>query len=258
MGGHCRLSDEQSFDDVDLIPVKISKDAKWSMVNDKGEVVYDGEFTETPSIAINGVFSVKEKEGYSVYKSDGKKPELLVNLEKLYAVGIMEDGLMPVVFPKSRISVVDASGKKIFEMTPVKNQEVVMCGLCYSDGMLAFKLDNGKFGFYDQSGKVAVDPVYDNIGNFNEGLAIVGKVKNDSTDEYNYSVIDRSGKMVFKLKDSYKPYSLNFNGGYFIVKKEDRLILIDKKGEEKKLPARLLSLWMILRWKASGIISSPH
>ncbi|MFH5163641.1 WG repeat-containing protein [Campylobacter coli] len=52
---------------------------------------------------------------------------------------------------------------------------------------------NRKYGFIDKSGKIVIEPKFDGVGNFSEGLA---KVKLNGK----YGFIDKSGKIVIEPK----------------------------------------------------------
>lgn len=226
------------WDDIDLIAVRTSKDGNWSMMNKKGKIVYDAEFKNQPSLSYNGLFSVEEGEGITVYSSAADKPKAVKGLENLKYAGCLEDGLMPVTFPNSRISIVDKEGKKQFELNPINNQEVVSCSPIFSDGLLLFKLEDGKCGYMDRRGKVVIPAKYDESRDFNEGLALVATLGKDST-SYETSVIDKSGKKQFTLKDDYEPVSYSFNYGKIIVRNDDVLYFFDTKGEKTKLPSKI-------------------
>ncbi|MDE6072957.1 MAG: WG repeat-containing protein [Muribaculaceae bacterium] len=239
----CNSGGNNRFDDYDLIPVKLSENGKWSMVNDKGEVVYDGEFKNQPTAAYNGFFSVEEEGGYTVYAIGDKSPKPVKDLEKLKSVGAFSEGLMPVTFEHSRIAVVNKEGQKKFELSPVKGNEIVWCESVYTDGLLRFRTEDNKWGFYDTSGKIAIEPKYDDATGFSEGLAIVGTYKDaDFKEDISYFAIDKSGKEVFKIKEGYTLVNTLFNNGYIIARKDDRLYTIDKKGEEFKLPSKITSI----------------
>lgn len=236
---------QKNFDQLDLIPVKTSKDGKWSMVNAKGEIVYDSEFDKQPSAAKDGVFSAEDSKGlFTVYETTDKNPTPVENLEGLKGAGYMEDGLMPVVRPKSRIEVVNKKGEKKFELTPDKGHEIVKCAAGYSEGMLVVVNDEDKYGYYDEDGKLAIAPKYESAYNFSEGLALVNaKGKDDS--ENKYIVIDKKGETVFKIKPDMHPWGYGFQDGYLFCVSEDRIIRYDKKGEEFKLPSKIehISAW---------------
>lgn len=236
------MNSGDKLENVDLIPVKISKDGHWSMVDSKGEIVYDGEFKNTPSMAYNGLFSVEEEKGISVYSIGDKNPKLLGCLEGLKAAGYLEDGLMPVVPKDSRITLVNKAGEKKFELAPIKGVEIASCSNGFSEGLLLFKTADDKFGYYSTSGEVAIAPQYDIALDFSEGLAIVGKKQKDKEFEYSISVIDKKGKVQFKLKDDFDVHTTQFSDGYILAERDDRLYLFNKKGEEKKLPAKFESV----------------
>lgn len=236
----CMKNDD---DDIDLIPVKLSKDGNWSMMNKKGEIVYQDEFKNAPTLAINGVFSVEEGDYYTLYKMGDKKPEVVNGCDKLKSVGMMEDGLIPVTVENERISVIDSDGKKKFTLNPIKNQEVVACHAMFSDGLLGIELEDGKTGFVDKSGKVVISPKYDDVAPFDEGLALVGKTDADTIGaKETFYVINKKGEEVFKLKEDYEPVTSQFVNGRIIVRNEDTYYLFDKKGEKTKLSSKIKAI----------------
>lgn len=235
----CGSSSRADLSNVELIPVTTTKDGKWSMINDKGEIVFDSEFKNQPTASYNGLFTVEEGKGLTVYKIGGDKPEAVSGLENLKDAGFLEDGLMPVTFPDKRISIVDADGKIKFELTPIKGAEIISCSPGYKEGLLLIKTQEDKYGYVDKSGKPVIAPDYDVASDFSEGLAIVGKRDDKESDEYSLSVIDKSGKTQFKIKEGYRPISEQFNYGYILAKKEDRVYLINSKGEETKLNSKI-------------------
>ncbi|MFK0495250.1 WG repeat-containing protein [Campylobacter coli] len=52
---------------------------------------------------------------------------------------------------------------------------------------------NGKIGLIDKSGKIVIEPKFDSIWSFREGLAKVGL-------NGKYGLIDKSGKIVIEPK----------------------------------------------------------
>ena len=239
----CGGSSSASYDNVDLIPVTTSKTGKWSMVNPKGEIVYDSEFKNQPTAAYNGLFSVEESNGYSVYKVDGKSPEAVNGLENLKSVGYLEDGLIPVTFPSKRIALADANGEIQFELNPTKGVEITCCAPGFSDGMLWFGTEDEKYGYIDGTGKIVIPPTYKDVSSYSEGLAVVTKIKDDNSSDKTILIIDKKGKEVFKLKEGYELVNRTFKHGYILAQNDGRFYLFNKKGEEKKLSAKIASVY---------------
>lgn len=238
----CSKSDP--FSKVDLIPVKVSGSDQWSMLNDKGEIVYEDEFDNEPTLSYNGVFSVREEDGYTTYRSGDKKPDVLGECTGMESVGYMEDGLLPATFKDERISIMDSDGKKKFTLEPIDGKEIIICSPGYSEGMLAVQDFEGKWGYVDKDGEMKIKPAYHFAGQFVDGLALVDKSEEDKDGEFKtkFIVIDKDGEVKIKLKEKYKPLAQGFYHNYLPVESENRIILIDKDGEEKKLPSKAKSL----------------
>lgn len=94
--------------------------------------------------------------------------------------------------------------------------------LGFSEG-LAGVLYLKKWGFVDQSGTEVVPPKFYGVSSFRDGLAIV----RDENENCGY--IDKTGKQVIDIK--YKAAS-DFSDGLAVVEKEDGFFLIDKTGKE--------------------------
>lgn len=79
---------------------------------------------------------------------------------------------------------------------------------------------NGKFGFMDAAGKVVIDPKYESVAPFKEGLALVSQ-KNK------FGFINKKGELVI---DCDYDSGLDFEKGRAIVEKSDRFGMIDRTG----------------------------
>ncbi len=105
------------------------------------------------------------------------------------------------LFSESKAFVVDSSGAliclsdKFSKLFTLKNvQEVDF----FSEGLAAIKKNN-KFGFIDTTGSVIIEPKYDQVLSFSDGLCAVAssKIKGDSL-LFSWSFIDKAGKVVLK------------------------------------------------------------
>ncbi len=236
----CKSSDKS--EKIDLIPVKLSKKGNWSMMDKDGKIVYQDEFKNCPTASYNGYFSVEEGEGYTLYKSGGKKPEPVKGCENLKSVGCMEDDLIPVTFKNERISIVDGKGKKKFTLDPIKNCEVVACASSFSEGLLIVSLEDNTMGYVDKSGKLAIPAKYKMAAGFYEGLALVvteSNKKDGESSDMIISVINKKGEQVFKLPEDFSVVNTQFINGKLFTRNEDTYYMFDKKGEKTKLSSKI-------------------
>lgn len=227
-------SDEQT---IDLLPVMTSQEGKWSMIDNEGNIVYDNEFEQTPTMAINGFFSVKENNGYTLYKTGGKNPEAVEGCENLRAVGIMADGLVPIVRPNKRIEIVNKNGVTKFELSPIGNAEIDACHECFSDGRLMISTSESKVGYIDKNGENVIPCIYDSGSPFENGHAIVGMRSKRNPSEERYYLIDTSGNELFEIKQNFSVPVMFY--GYIRTNDRERYILIDMDGEEHKLSSKV-------------------
>lgn len=230
-------SSDEKWNNIELIPVQLSSGGSWSMVNNDGDIVYEDEFKNLPTVAYNGVFSVREDETYALYTVGSKKPELVKDCDNLKQVGYMSDGLIPVVRDGERISLVDKDGAKKFDLTAIDGKEVEECAPGYADGLLRVTLSDGMVTFIDTDGKAAFKNKFSHAFDFSEGLAVVGEGDDNAVIR---KVINKKGEVQFKIKEEYSLSSTGFKGGYLSVRTDDdRCVLLDKKGEVRKFPSKI-------------------
>jgi len=94
----------------------------------------------------------------------------------------------------------------------------------FSEGYAAVEV-NGKWGFIDRTGKQAIEPVYDDVKDFYNGLAVVG-LKHGKAFRYGY--IDTTGRVVIKATYADAGY---FEYGLAPVKIGKKYGFIDKTGQ---------------------------
>lgn len=236
-------SKQTDMDSVDMIPVQMEPDGRWSMVKPDGTIVYKDVFENEPSMVVNGVFSVREGEGITLYRA-GDKPGMIKDCQNLKYAGVYNEGLIPVVKAESRITLIDDNGETRFTLDPVGGKEIVSCAIVCNGGMLAVTDEDEKCGYFDSNGNCVIKPQYESACQFAEGLALVGlQNENDTINSLSYKVIDKSGKSVFNLKKDYSPVKDIYHSGYLLVMDADcRYVMIDKKGKPTKLPAKVKNI----------------
>jgi hypothetical protein len=233
----CGGGSSSKYDEVEYLAVQESRNGNWEFVDRNGKIKYSDEFKEMPSAVVNGYFSVKEGDGYSLYKA-GDKPELVKDCDGLFSVGYMSEGLIPISKPDGRINVVNGNGKTVFAIEPINGDDVVESELAFHEGMLAVKTKSGKCGYVNKKGNAVIKPQYTRCLPFSEGKACVQTEKNDKEQ---CLVINKKGETVFKIHDGYSFVISMFNNGMIVVKDNNgHCVFLDEKGEVKyKCPSKV-------------------
>ncbi len=223
---------------VEYIPVQLREGKSWSFIDSKGKLYAEDEFKNQPTCVVNGMFSVEEGNSYSLYNIKDLKNEVLSGL---VAVGAYNEGVIPVTQKGERITLVDNKGKVKATLEPVDGKEITLCSSYVEDGMLLIANEDGKGGYADASGKVTIKPQYDDAFPFADGVALVVKAAENEDSKPTISVIDKSGKVLFKLKEEYSPRAYQFSDGHLSVKDTDKEVwgFINKKGEFTKVSSKV-------------------
>ncbi len=90
-----------------------------------------------------------------------------------------------------------------------------------SDGMHIVRAKNEKWGAYNSNGKLIIEPQFDDLWHFYEGVA------NFSLNE-KWGFVNKKGEIVIKPKFD---YASQFNNGFAYVELEGKSGFINKKGE---------------------------
>ncbi|MCH5328728.1 MAG: WG repeat-containing protein, partial [Coprobacter sp.] len=163
------------------------------------------------------------------------KPQLIPGCEDLIATGYHTEGVIPIVRKDERISLVDVNGETKAVLEPINGKEVILSTQFFMNGNLIIMLQNGKWGTVNRKGETIIEPIYNEIQPFSEGICI-GIIKEE--EKQTIVALDSKGKELFRLKDNYSYDGFVFRGGRMTIQKGDVLGYIDKKGEFTKLPAK--------------------
>jgi len=184
--------------DITHLPFRNSQDTKWGMVSTDGKILFEGEFASMPSVAVNGIFVVKNLKGYYEYYKVGEKPRKFGG-EYLQA-GMFHENAAPVVLPESAVSFIDTSGNSLFVLKEFEGSKIVSASN-FHDGMASVENSSGLKGYINTSGEFIFKPQFDIANDFNAGLAIVGKKNSDGII---YSVINKLGETTATLDSRIK------------------------------------------------------
>ena len=220
---------------IDYIAFQEDDGGKWGLMDLNGNVILQPKFDNMPMSVINDCFSVYDSDGsfYTMYTltEDGKAKKI----GKFNDVGAYTGKYCPVVDDNSNIKYIDKEGNKVIDLKKIKGKKAVQA-YNFFDGLAMVKLENGKWGYIDENGEVAIPFKYYDAWNFNEGLAIV-YLADPEEDGAKWSVIDTKGEVLFtkKFKDM-TPDGFRFIDGKLDVRlgspnDETREAVINKEGE---------------------------
>lgn len=148
-----------------LIPV--CKDGKYAYYNSFAKEQFGGyDYAGTFQ---DGVAVVKKDSQWTMIGTDGKEngskfTDVLVDDNGLYLKG----DVMIASKEAGKYQMFDKDGKSANKFSATKMD------MCMSDGLIAFEKDS-KWGFVNTSGKVVIEPSYENANSFSNGLAAVCK-----------------------------------------------------------------------------------
>lgn len=231
---------------VDYLPFKMEKGERWGMLKPDGTALFKDEFEDTPSPCINGVFFIRNDKALFTLYTASEKPKPIKNCENLKYVGIMSEGIIPIVAKGERIKYVDINGNEKFTLKPYKNKEIIGVSPFFTDGLAVIETSDGKKGYINTLGEVVIEPKYDEAYRFSFGRTLVTKEKDGESSEYCY-IIDTKGNIIKKLGNNVELES-PFDGKYFIASKDERVVLLNDKGEiTKKFPSKVKEVQQVLK-----------
>lgn len=205
------------------------------MVGPDGKMLFSDEFSNEPSMVINGLFHVEENDAYSVYKA-AEKPQLVQGLEGLKDVGEYSEGVLPIVRPQHRIEYVNADGKTKFTLEPVDGKEIVCVQPFFMDGLAYIITEDNKWGVINPKGKVVIKPSFDFMYMFKDGYALAANKKDD---DITACIINKKGEQVVKFKKDMEPVEYFVTNGTIAAKYDDRYGFLNLKGEFTKCPSKV-------------------
>ena len=185
-------------------------------IDKTGKVVISSGF-DSGSDCKEGMVWTESMAGYGswhyLHNSTGKSIPLN---GPIYSVSDFEDGLSRISKQGGISTYIDKKGKEIYH--PVASISEFKEGFALVQEIVE---DKAKYGMIDRTGKVVVPFMYDNIGDFSEGLAAVRMGQE-------IGFIDRAGNLVLQV-----PYysAGSFREGLSVVHEGMHDGVIDKKGK---------------------------
>lgn len=197
-----------------LIPVQ--SDEKWGYIDKDGKYVVNPQFKEA-FLFSDGLALVKTSdEKYGYITEDGK---ILINAVYKGATCFSEE-LAFVTKENGFINCIDTKGDLKFEL---KDAEQAMG---FSEGLAPVRIKE-KWGFIDKEGKIVINPQFEDVGSFSEGLAPISQKKDKDSKDMIWGYIDKEGKIL--INPQFATASI-FKNGRAIVGDGKKSGYIDNKG----------------------------
>lgn len=209
-------------------------------INTAGEKVFEipeGDYRNRPApLFENGRMIALDSEAKKarIYDVDGK---VVKELDGIREVTNFVGGVAIVTTDTYEDRYINTAGESVFpDLEVVNRANKTPRPLC--DGLAAYeKPRTNLWGFRDASGKLVIEPQYEKVCDFSEGLALVCKTVGE-VQKLGY--IDTAGKMVIDAKYSIEPRS--FHSGYArVFNKAGETFYIDKTGATVYGPFKLES-----------------
>lgn len=226
---------------IDCLPVKTAGSDKWSLIDSKGEFLVENEFDKRPTMAVNGFFTVSEKDGITVYATR-PHPSPLSGATGLVAAGVMTEGRMPVSRKGSRLQLIGTDGATIATLGPVNGSEIDGVSPYFSSGRMIFHTagsgtDGGLFGAIDRTGTVTVRPIYARLYPYHHDIALAAVADTSTADgSLRYMLIDTDGKTLFQFPNGMTPMATGVYREIMPVILDGRPGFINKRGVFRVMP----------------------
>ncbi|MEO0968917.1 MAG: WG repeat-containing protein [Cyanobacteria bacterium J06639_18] len=201
------------FSQVDTSPVKdryiISdyKTGKYGFINSEGKIVIEPKYSEIEDFS-DGLALIKEKNenGKELYGYIDRNGQEVIKAQYKYAFSFSE-GLASVSGVKDneppRKIFINTRGETAFELP----SDVDKYNDSFKEGLLPVRINN-RWGYIDKTGKMVIEPKYDEAWSFSQGLARVG-IKTGKTEFTGWiaepvveiiahGYIDKTGKFIIE------------------------------------------------------------
>ena len=204
---------------VEGIPFRGIDDTRWGIVGQAGEVVCQNVFPGQPTVVTEGRFATPDTAGR--WQLFAREESIHPVTEKRYAaIGYFHDGVAFAQRAKGEpLLLLDRTGKEVAVLDTYLGNAILMAH-DFREGLALVYTANGKYGYIDTRGEMAIAPVFDYAGDFSEGRALVG-VANEAGDMA-YRVIDREGDTRFRVALQDCRLQERFSDGYLLFYNEQQ------------------------------------
>ena len=221
--------------EIQYFPFQSEKDGRWGMMSPDGEVLFEGEFKECPTVAMNDRFMVKNADGlWEIYTAEDK-PKQVGGQYK--SISVFREDVTAAVEKNKPVTLIDRDGKVVKELDKLNGKAVAGVGM-FVEGLARYETVEGLYGMVDTKGNVVIDAKYTWLFDCSDGK-VVGldqKYKDAEKEKTKISVMDKSGKQISELSGAkFSDVNPTFVDGVCVAEIETNgektQGLIDEKGE---------------------------
>ncbi len=182
------VSCSKSSSEIDGVGFKGPDDANWGMIATDGTVIFQDEFKNCPTPAVDGRFFVETSDGvYEMFTAE-KKPKKVGG--EYVSVSTFSNGQALVTEKGKPIEIIDTEGKVIKVLDKIDGQPIEKAYRSHNDYYIV--ATDSLFGLVDRKGEMVLKPVYYTLSLYGDDkfLAEKGDKK---------MIIDSKGKEVLSL-----------------------------------------------------------
>ncbi len=205
----------------DGLALMLTNDGKFGYINDKGKVVIPPEYSEASTFSEGYAFVIRNDRKLVIINARGKEVaevDAIADIDDVYNCYPFSDGLARLFYDRSVCMFIDPSGKVV---VPARKEAAA-----FSESLAGCYVgDYG--GFIDKKGKMVINPMYEEIGFFHSGLALVL----GPNEMYGY--INKKGETV--IHNQFDDCT-SFYGDIAAVCPDNLWGIINKKGEYLVIP----------------------
>ena len=172
----------------DYLAVKLENEGLWSLTAPDGKMLFENEFKQSISNAVDGLFLVPEENYMTLYKA-APIPVPLNNYSELLDVGEPAEGKVVLIDRDKKIMSIRTTGEVLFSLPP----DIITCHASFNNGMLGICSSKAQWGYVNEKGEEVIPCKYIAVTPFSEGHAIVAEYKND---RIKLSIIDKTGNIT--------------------------------------------------------------
>lgn len=230
----------------------VKRNKKWGFINSKRELVIDCKYDEVRSFSEN-MACVKKYGSWGAIDMHGNERISTIhgkcqgyfydgmcafntfphkyNYWEYYDKSGKKFNTIPLIIDTCHFSeglvVVKRSDGNYYVLDKDLNDVAKEYGLkwtTYSEGLISYNSYSTGYGFLDKKGNIAIQPHYDDVSFFNEGLCFVKK-------NNKWGVIDKKGNIVIQFIFDDFTYYYNFQESLAAVKQNKKWGFVNRNGE---------------------------